>query len=471
MKTNNKFWNGIALRQLQSYTKRKMILPIFAMVLLMGCDSFVETDPPSSQLSSQAVFQDSRTANAALAGIYSSMRDNGVFSGSFGGLSYKLGLYADELDNYDAMGTNYFFNNSLFADYGGVYDSWLQSYSQLYAINAVIEGVNSSTLNADVKNQLSGEALFLRALIQFYLINLYGDVPYVDSTDYRFNATVGKMPQQQLTARIIEDLEQSIGLLPEEYMEPGRIRANKYTAYALLARVKLYNGKWAEAADAASAVINSNQYTLALLQQAFLKDSQETIWQLMPNGAGNNTAEGQLFIFIAAPPPNVALSNSLIAAFEPGDLRRATWTGAVSDGASTWYHPFKYKENSNTGETREYSVLFRLAEQYLIRGEARAMQGDIIGAQQDLNIIRNRAGLPDTQAFTQESLLAAFERERRVELFTELGHRFFDLKRTGRTNAVLGLSKPGWDPNDVLWPLPAMELNANPNLNPQNPGY
>src|SRR5690606_19066848 len=110
------------------------------------------------------------------------------------------------------------------------------------------------------------------------------------------------------------------------------------------------------------------------------------------------------------------------------------------------------------------------AEQYLIRAEARAQLSNIAGAQADLNKIRIRAGLGETLASSQNELLTAILQERRFELFTEHGHRFFDLKRTGNLDNVLG-SKPGWNTTDRLFPLPEKELLLNPNLLPQNPGY
>lgn len=116
-------------------------------------------------------------------------------------------------------------------------------------------------------------------------------------------------------------------------------------------------------------------------------------------------------------------------------------------------------------------MVFRLAEQYLIRAEARAQQGDATGAKADINAIRNRAGLPDTDADGQASILAAIEHERRIEFFTEWGHRWFDLKRTGRADAVLSPIKPNWQSTDVLFPIPLQEIENNPNLLPQNAGY
>jgi hypothetical protein len=79
--------------------------------------------------------------------------------------------------------------------------------------------------------------------------------------------------------------------------------------------------------------------------------------------------------------------------------------------------------------------------------------------------------LPNTNATTQTELLAAITEERRKEFFTELGNRWFDLKRTGTANSVLSIKKQGWDAKDLLWPLPESELLLNGNLAPQNPGY
>ena len=119
----------------------------------------------------------------------------------------------------------------------------------------------------------------------------------------------------------------------------------------------------------------------------------------------------------------------------------------------------------------EYSIILRLGEMYLIRAEARAHTGDLIGAKEDLNTIRHTAGLEDTSAVTQDEILNAVLQERRLELFTEFGHRFFDLKRFNKIQPVLSAVKPGWDIHDDLFPIPEAELNLNPNLKPQNPGY
>ena len=115
-------------------------------------------------------------------------------------------------------------------------------------------------------------------------------------------------------------------------------------------------------------------------------------------------------------------------------------------------------------------MVLRLAEQYLVRAEARVHLNDLDGALVDVNKIRNRAGLGVASGASNELVLDLIYKERRRELFAEWGHRWFDLKRTGKADAVLSVIKPGWQPTDVLFPIPQSELQNNPNMT-QNPGY
>jgi hypothetical protein len=304
------------------------------------------------------------------------------------------------------------------------------------------------------------------------LTNLYGDIPYINSTDYVKNSTVSKLPTDKIYEHVTTDLDQAIELLSENYTSVERVRPNRSTAKALLARVYLYMKLYPEASNAASAVLNNSLYKWEYdIDKVFLKGSTTTIWQFMPNVAGANTDEGDLYIFSSGPPSLIGLRADLVNAFEANDSRKMHWTTEVTDGTSKWYYVSKYKQESSTPSSLEYSIIFRLAEQYLIRAEARAYQGDLIGAKEDLNVIRNTAGLANTLAISAEDIVADILKQRRFELFTEFGQRFFDLKRTGKLDQILSASKQGWNSNDVLWPIPALELNANPNLKPQNQGY
>lgn len=465
------------------FTQNNTSLGIFSVLqyltaafLVISCDSFVEVPMPKSQLSNPDVFNNYASADAALTDIYSKMRDNGPLTGTAYGLSYQLGNYADELICYSTVGDPAlpFFNNSLLASNTSISDIWNNSYSQIYAANSVIEGADKSTGLTEVqKNDLKGEALFIRSLLHFYLTSLFGDIPYITSTDYKTNNKAYKITPENIYNNITVDLELACTYLKPAYKSSERTRPNLYTAKALLARVYLYSGKWAEASNAASAVLNqSNTYELTPdLSHVFLKTSKETIWQFQSSETGRNTDEASSFIFLSGPPPSVALSAELISFFDTKDKRKNNWIKAINSGSDTWYCPFKYKERTNTSVSQEYSIVFRLAEQYLIRAEARAEQEDYIGALEDLNKVRTRAGLDAHQAVSKAQLLQFIVLERRLELFTEYGHRFFDLKRSGQINSALTPFKPGWNSTDKLFPIPQNELSINQNLRPQNSGY
>ena len=441
-----------------------------------SCESFVEVDLPKPQLTNQSVFEEYETAEAALKDIYASMRSNGILTGSGGGISNQMGNYTDELISVDKPNNPSlsFYNNAVLPSNTYVASYWNASYNLIYAANAIMEGVaKSKGLSDPQKKQLHAEALFIRSLLHFYLANLFGDVPYITETDFKKNSTAARTPVIKIYESIIKDLEEAAQVLPVSYITNERVRPNKLAIKAFLARVYLYNKSYAEASNAASAVINEEElYRIEPdIARVFLLDSPETIWQLQAGDTGLNTLEASFFVFNSGPPSQVSLSNNLYNSFNAEDLRRSSWIRTVTNGTSTWYHPFKYKENNSTPSSKEYSIIFRLAEQYLIRAEARAEAGDLIGAKEDLNKIRNRAGLENTQAVSQQEILKAVAEERRWELFTEFGHRFFDLKRTGELDNVLSDLKIGWKSTENLLPIPQTELSANPNLLPQNSGY
>lgn len=453
---------------------RKLSKALLAVLVLTasGCNEFLEVGAPETQLPATAVFETTATADAAMGSIYAKLRASVLVTGTARGLSVLLGQYGDELTSYNATGTEHpFYLNGLTATNSTVYGVWKDSYNLVYACNAILEGVAPSAgiPQAD-KDRLMGEALLVRSYIHFYLMQLFGDVPYVTTTDYQANSSVHKLAAEQLYPALVLDVFTATSLLPENYLDVKRVRPVKAVAHALMARLQLYRGNWGQAEQAADAVIGSPLYTwVSNLDNVFLKASTGTLWQLMPPTEGQPTAEGQSFILTAAPGTR-ALAPALAAAFEPGDQRRVKWVGTFTNASGTWHYPFKYKKRLTEAASTEYAILFRLEELYLIRAEARARQGNLDGAKTDLNKVRLRAALPAVTSNVQQEVTDAIMRERRVELFTEHGHRWLDLKRTGGLGAALS-TKPGWNATDALWPLPEQELLLNPNLLPQNGGY
>ena len=453
------------------------ILPLFCLMIIMmiGCTDFVEIDPPKNTLVSETVFKEASTVRSALANVYFKMREEGMVSGNFG-LGILMSSYSDELDYYQ-NNSNYMkvYNHSLTSSDDTPLSWWTHAYNIIYSVNDIINGVDeSSALTVEEQEEFKGQALFVRGYMHSLLVALYGDIPYITTTDYLENNMVERMPQNLVYENIISDLNDAINLLGDTDTSGENVIPNRSAAEALLARVYLYTENWEMAEDIASEVIG--KYNLESdITKVFLKESPETIWQFKPGDYPNNNTRDAVWLIIRLfPGQNYALTNNLLAAFESGDLRRSNWVNSATsdDGLTTLQYAYKYKELSNTTElSLEYSIIFRLTEQYFIRAEARAHQGDISGAQQDLNTIRNRAGLSNTTAATENDLLDAILQERHVELFTEQGHRWFDLKRTGNASEVLSPIKANWRDTDILFPIPENEIQLNSNLKPQNPGY
>lgn len=444
----------------------------FLILSTISCSDFVEVDPPKNILVSETVFNDPSTVESALANIFYKMRGQGIVTFR---LSADMGIYADELDYYrtDPDYTSLYLHNLLPVN-GVVSDYWNNTYNIIYAANDIIEGVERTTaLTDEEKEEFKGQALFIRAYMHSLLANLFGDVPYISSTDYLDNNKVARMPLSEVYAYIVDDLTTAVSLLGMADLTGEKVIPNRSAANALLARTYLYLENW-ELAEITSSKLIDNFNLEPDLDKVFLKESKETIWQFRSDDDLNrNTFEANQFIILAIPGQEYALTNFLLESFENEDLRLKNWIGSftANDGSTKLYFANKYKAILSETESLEYSIVLRLAEQYLIRAEARAHLGNIPGSQNDINVIRDRAGLAGTTAGTKDDLLDTILMERFVELFTEQGHRWFDLKRTGKAGTILGPIKGNWNPTDLVWPIPERELEYNLNLRPQNPGY
>jgi len=467
------------------------IINIVSFIILTqpACKKLVEVSPPVTSLSSGNVYTSDATAAAVLTGIYTQMSTTSLTGSSITAMSFLPELSGDNLTLLSSVAPaswiSYYTNNLTNANG----DFWDIIYPNIFVVNAALEGIaGSATLTPAVQQQLLGEAKFLRAFYYFYLLNLYGDVPLVTGTNYTINDVLPRTPRAQVWQQIIQDLKDAQTLLSANYLDAtllnvtsARVRPTNWAATALLARAYLYTGKWDSAETQANTVINnSSLYSLSSLSTAFLANSTEAIWQLQPVNAGQNTQDAQAYIIPPTGPSYIYayfLSNALMSNFEIGDQRRVVWVDSVIANGVTYYYPFKYKVDSIGAPVTEYSMVLRLGEVYLIRAEARAQQDETSGAQSDLNTIRSRAGLQPDTVSSRTGLLSAIMHERQVELFTEWGHRWLDLKRTGIVDSVMGApgyacqSKGGvWNPNWQWYPVPLGDLQTDPKL-VQNVGY
>ena len=448
---------------------------------MSSCEDFLEVEPPDHQIVSEVVFSNDETAISVMQGIYNQLFMASFSAGWQDSITVLAGLSSDELacirtSNLTLME---FDQHEIQPDNPRNLNVWSSAYNIIYMTNSLLEGLgNSESVTAEVRDRLEGQARFVRAFTYFYLVNLYGEVPMVLTTDYRTNALQERNTREEIYEQMIADLRTAMNLLGGTYLQGERTYANHFTAMAMLARVHLFRENWQEAIDYSTRIINeSGTYELSQdLDAVFLANSREAIWQISPVGGGTvttHTNEGSVFIInpVFAFFSHLKLSNDFIGSFKEDDKRLMQWTN-FHEGLSVHY-PYKYKIRYSEEEVLEYSMVLRLAEQYLIRAEARAMQGDLAGAISDLDIIRTRAGLEPVSttnpSIGKEALLQLILEEREHELFSEWGHRWLDLKRTGEAGEVLGTNDPLWEETDLFYPIPEEERMANPNLD-QNPG-
>ena len=457
-----------------------------------SCKKFIQVSAPTTSTNAANVYASDGTAAAVLTGVYAKMSNQSYqqANSDITGISIFGGLSADELTLFAPSDANFsvYYTNTLSSVTTNVM-FWNGLYQYIFVANSAIEGLAASTaLTPAVKNQLLGESEFLRAFCYFYLVGLYGDVPLALGSAYTVNASLPRTPQAKVYQQIIADLKDAQTLLNANYLDPTllnitgeKVRPTKWAAMALLARAYLYTNDWPDAeAEADSVIANTGLFNLSPLNGAFLMNSTEAIWQLQPVGTDVQSNTGYGIFFILPPggpntfPNEVYLSSTEVNSFEINDQRRGSWVDSVIVAGATYYYPYKYKIGAVATTTQEYLMMLRLGEQYLIRAEARAEQNNIVGAQADLDSIRARAGLPATTAGDMNSLLMAIAHERQVELFTEWGDRWLNLKRNGTIDAIMTVAAPQksglWSPFKALYPVPETELKTDPNLS-QNTGY
>lgn len=450
---------------------------------LVSCEKLLEIDPAKNEQPSEVVFSSEVMAKSVLSGAYSLLTTTQTYTNY---MTLINGMSAEEVKYMStAQFTDIMTNKYDPISTSSLSTLWSESYASIYRFNSIIEGLEGNTnISAETVAQMIGEAKTMRAYCFFNLVNMFGDVPLVLTTNVDVSAFMPRTASTAVYEQIIKDLEEAKVVLGEAYVTnngvTGRQQVNKAAATALLARVYLHTGNYAEALSNASEVIGRTGLYELLdsdhLADIFLKDSRESILQMGSylNATSGYTYEGATFIPTAsATTANYSITESLLESFEEGDLRRSAWVLDLNLGGVNTYQPYKYRNSSIATATAsgriEAPTILRLAEQYLIRAEARLKTGDTDGARADINVIRDRAGLDDlaSNADLEEAIL----QERRIELFCERGDRWFSLKRTGTVDAVMSALRPAtWQSYAQWYPIPQGARDTNPNLT-QNEGY
>lgn len=285
-------------------------------LMFLSCEDFVELETPNYKLDREVVFNNDQTAQSALKGVYNQLFNADFINGGIQSVTFTAGLSGDD---FSLITTNQevleFHQNQIIPSNNNNLTLWSSAYNVIYMVNALLEGIeNNPMLSIELKEKMEGSAKFIRGFTYFNLVNLYGDVPLILSTDYRENSLASRNSTQFLYAQIQEDLENAANLLEESYGN-DRTQPTRYSALALLARVHLYQENWQEAEIYSSQVIDASTHYELLhdLNDVFGANSREAIWQISPIGWGNgftHTREGNLFIINAMAYPTVELSEN-----------------------------------------------------------------------------------------------------------------------------------------------------------------
>lgn len=425
-----------------------------------ACDSPLDTDPTAS-IDAGTALSTKRGIELGLNGSYRALMGGSLFGRNE---LFYADMYGDNLDFTGTFQTDREIGlRNITTANTAIRDMWSTIYQAVNNANNVLAAIPTvSELDEATARQYRGEALFLRSLA-YSRANLYwAGVPLVlePTVGISDQSLVARATAQEVWAQIAEDLEEAATLLPT-----GRAngRATQGAANALLARVYLEDGKYAQARDKATLVINSPNYRLNTnyADNWKVKNSQESIFELNFTANSSNSAAFWFFPQALGGRLGFAPTAALNTAFAAGDTRKAVTiclSGAQRYGC-------KYTRIA-VGD--DNIIVLRLAEMYLIRAEANARLGaSAATVLADVNIVRARAGLAALDpavVSTQAALLAAVLAERRFEFVME-GHRFFDLRRHGVAPTVLSIAT-----NRLVFPIPQADRDVNPNLT-QNPGY
>lgn len=444
----------------------RLLVPA-VMLVASGCNSILDTSPKDTIPEATAI-SDAPSARAALAGMYTSLQS----LSSYGEELVEFGdLSADNTDNTGTY-TSYLEAdlNHLRSNNSTIFDIWTSAYDGINRANEIITKVPAvSGLDDTEKNEIMGEAYFIRALDYHNLVKLFGGVPIkltpTSSVSDVGNATRAAVPD--VYTQILKDLDSASALITNT--EPAT-QATMGAVAALRARVLLYKGDY-PGAQAAAEAVEGMSYTLASNYGDLFPESgpgpSEDIFEVTATLTQENYLSydylnvyevGPSLDLMHAYDPAFLPATSDIEDFNPTDTR-GQWNILVEDGTV-----FGNKYRSVVGT--DYVPVLRLAEVILINAEALARQDQLGPAVTELQRIQTRANAPlfVLGSHTQQQVIDAIVAERRKELAFE-GDRWPDLVRLGTAATVLGI-----DPNQTLYPIPAREIAVSPTLT-QNPGY
>lgn len=509
--------------------KKKLIAITCIIAIMMissSCKkSFLEQSDPNA-IGVAASYQSPNDVLLAVNGIYQSLR-------SGNNIGETSDLWTDQRsddtgtnDNQSNAGEPFQFNNfSLLASNTYLKSHWVSLYGTITRANVVLSNIDNVAFpDASVKAQYVAEAKFLRAIMYFHLVRLWGDVPLVTKQLASTDVTANTFREKQATvyAQIVADLTDAVNSPLPNLQTGGNIgHASKAAANAFLGQVYLTMATTQDQANRSTNLANAktflmaayNMRTFGLLSEIPYTDvfdvnkkstCPELIWQIVNKQgdinyssaiAANNQAKGETINSLkASSGVGGNVTHDLINDYEANDPRMTFSVKYANDPIVKDWFITKFRDASAAATNLGYGgndwILMRYADVILMLAEVNMYLGDNASAIQYLDQVRARAGMPSYEvsitnpAYTAKypTLKLAILHERRVELAFE-HHRWFDLLRTFTTDELVAYfrSKPQADfgsailanftTKDRYYPIPFDEYKLDPVKMYQNPGY
>ena len=465
-----------------------------------SCSDFLEQNP-QTDLSENDFYKTADDILSAVNGAYSSLQEGDIY-----GNWYVFGEIPSDNTRNQLSGSvttqnefDQFYidtQNSMIANF------WKAAYKVINRTNTILGRIDGIEINTELANRYKLECKFIRALMYFNLVRVYGDVPLVlKEISISESYDILREPKENVYNQIIADLKEAQGL-PVSYSTAEDGRATQGAAKALLANVYMTLHKYAEAETILAEIINSGRYSLLENTPGSLNidgyknvfspvnhNSKEGIFEIQflkgGYGEGSNYANnfapensGTNVVAVGGTGGNNIPEMDIYNAYEEGDLRRdfSMSLGYYDNRKNNEWVESRYVckfmdvPYQNNEASNNYPVI-RYADVILMYAEALNQNGKTAEACKYLNMTRRRGfgyqttetSPVDLQTTDKAQFALMVEQERRVELAFE-NHRWFDLIRTGRAVEVMRSKGFSLNETNLICPIPQKQIDVNPKL-------
>lgn len=456
-------------------------------LFLTSCKKeFLDLLPYDQVDESKAITNESDMATA-LNGVYSQLRNSNLYGRTLplAGDIMADNVFISTQNSNRYLGEYNYTMTKLSAD---PQNTWAAAYIAIARANNVINAPIPST---STSNQLKGEALTLRAILYFNLVNFYAR-PYTDNPSspgvpivltYDPLVKPARSTVAEVYAQIDKDLTDAFGLMTNTTKNSSYV--TKYVARAMQARVALFKGDWAGAKTAALDVVTNGGYTLTTAANlpnywksaTPVTNKVETIFEITSDATNNNGTNALAYMYDQSGYGDAIASDDLYNQYTATDARINLFITTTRAG-QTVRVVNKYPNTNNTAD-KDDSKVIRYAEVLLTLAEANYRLNDETNALLYLNMVAKQRD-PSFAGYTATGtqLLANIILERRKELAFE-GLRYWDLQRlkadvvrVNTNNNYVGVTPVLIPYSDYrrIWPIPQAEIDVNTAVS-QNPNY